>query len=429
MTTESKKHHFVPQSILKRFSIDMEEKQIYVFNKQLGKSYISSIIDSGSENKYNTIKTEYGEINLEELYQKVDDLCAVITKKIIDLGTLKGLDLEDFYSIALITANQLKRTKIQRSTLDFVNKELYNNTNQILEKIKNRKLKNSFTRISSEEVKAISIFSSFDLENNIKTLLDKGIYLIKNKSEIPFIISDNPVIMHNSFKYGGTGISEKGIEIYFPISTEYIIGFCCKTLIGKLEQSERIGILQSDGFNLLKSIREDVPFLAKNNEHIEFYNQQQILNSYRFIYSNVNDFSLAHETIEAIPETKNRVSTVKVGEMGKAPPPNKNLPKGELLVVYGANDHNMLPIKVLKQSDVNIIFSSKKNLLLEIILSDTPYERIEFYSNQSLRRLIGQPEINIIDEDKGVFELTHRDKGIIKILENLNNKKTPVNKV
>ena len=425
MTTVSKKHHYVPQSILNRFSIDKDEKQIYVFNKQLGKGYISSIIDSGSENKYNTIKTEFGEINLESLYQKIDDLYPVITKKIIDLGALKGLDLEDFYSIALVTANQLKRTKIQRSTFDYINKELYDSTNQILEKLNNRKIENSYKRISSEEVKAISIFGSFNLENEIKTLLDKGIYLIKNKSEIPFVISDNPVIMHNSFKYAGTGISEKGIEIYLPISPDYIIGFCCKTLIGKLEQSEEFGILKSDGLNMLKSIREDIPFEVFSKENIEFYNQQQILNAYRFIYSSIDDFSLAHETISAIPQTKNHVSNVKIGEMGKAPPPNENLPKGELLVVYGAKDHNMLPISVIEESDTKIIFSSIKNLLLSTVLSDTPYQRIEYYFNQSMKRLIGQPEINVIDEEQGLFELTHRDKGIIKILKEVRKRKNP----
>ncbi len=421
MATESKKHHYVPQSILKRFSINREEKQIYVFNKQLGKDYISSIVDCGSENKYNTIKTEFGEINLEGLYQKIDDLYPVITKKIIDLGTLKGLDLEDFYSIALVVANQLKRTKINRSTLDYINKELYESTNQILEKL-NRK-ESSYKRLSSEEIKTISIFGSFNLENEIKTLLDKGIYLIKNKSETPFILSDCPVIMHNSFKYAGIGISEKGIEIYLPISPDYIIGFSCKTLIGKLEQSEQFGILQSDGLKMLKSIREDIPFEVSNKEHIEFYNQQQLLNSYRFIYSNNNDFSLEHETISAIPQVKNHLSTVKIGEMGKAPPPNENLPKGELLVVYGAKDHNMLPIKVIEESDSKIIFSSIKNLLLGIILADTPYQRIEYYFNQAMKRLIGQPEINVIDEEQGLFELTHRDKGIIKILEEVKKRK------
>ena len=108
MTTESKKHHYVPQSILKRFSIDMREKQIYVFNKQLGKSHISSIIDSGSENKYNTIKTDFGEMNLEGLYQQIDDLYPVTTKKIIDSGTLKGLEftkkaLKYIYQLVQIT--------------------------------------------------------------------------------------------------------------------------------------------------------------------------------------------------------------------------------------------------------------------------------------------------------------------------------------
>ena len=40
-----------------------------------------------------------------------------------------------------------------------------------------------------------------------------------------------------------------------------------------------------------------------------------------------------------------------------------------------------------------------------------------------MSRLIGEPEINVIDKEQGVFELTHREKGIIKILEEVKKRK------
>ena len=419
MTTESKKHHYVPQSLLKRFSIDSKEKQIYVFDKRQEKSYQSSIIDSGSENKYNTIQTDFGEINLEVLYQDIDNLFPAITSKIIDLGSFKQLDSNDLYSVALITANQLRRTKLQRTTIDYINKELYDSTNKILKELKRDFPKSSYKRLSKEEIKVISIFGSLQLEEDVKSLLTKGIYLIKNISKTPFIISDCPVVMHNSFKYSGKGINEKGIEIYFPISPQFIIGFCCETVIGKLELAEKYGVLKSEGLNLLKSINEDVPFEIKASEHIEFYNQQQVINSYRSVYSSLNDFSLAREIVQAIPEIKENDTTIKVGEIGKAPPPNRNLPMGDNLVIFGAKDHNLLPIKMIEYTDTKIVFSCDKNFLLKTILLDKPYERIEYYADQHLKRLIGQPDINLVNKDKNFFELTHRDKAFNKVIEEI----------
>ena len=216
---------------------------------------------------------------------------------------------------------------------------------------------------------------------------------------------------------------KKVSKVYFPISPDFLVAFCCKSLIHKIELSEKLGIIKEEGINLLKAIRNDDTFVIDEDKWINFYNEQQVLNSHRFLYGSTEDFSLAEEILEKLPSVKHIKSTVKLGEMGKAPPPNRRLPKGDILVIFGNKDHNILSIELIEEGVSSIKFKCKRNLLLELVLEDTPYERIEYYKDQHIRRHIGKPEINAIDYENGIFEVVHSDKAIAKILEEVIGKK------
>ena len=52
--------------------------------------------------------------------------------------------------------------------------------------------------------------------------MDKAWMLLESVPGIPFFTSDNPIALHNTndyWPYGNLGLSVKGIEIYFPISS------------------------------------------------------------------------------------------------------------------------------------------------------------------------------------------------------------------
>ncbi|CAC9974437.1 DUF4238 domain-containing protein [Flavobacterium panici] len=422
MTNESKKHHYLPQSILRRFSIDSKKKQIYVFDKQTEKSYTSSILNSGSEKDYNTVLTDREEFNLEFLFQKIDSLYAEITKKIIEQGSFQNFEADDFASLAAVTVNQLRRTNLERSTLDYVDREIYNTIEKVISESKSNH-QNGHEKLNPEEIKAFSIMNAFDIEEEIYLLLKMGIYLIKNETKIPFIISDTPVVFDNNFEYGGLGIFEKGIEIYFPISPQFMVSFCCPTILNKLQLQADFGILDDDAAQILRAVQEVYPLVLNNEEHVKYYNSLQILQSYRFVYGNTDNSSLVKAIILDNPKIKFNQTTVTLGEMGKGPPPNKNLPMGDLLIIFGNKDHNMLPVKIITQSQGRIEFKCEKSFLLAVILNDVPYERAEWHCNQSLRWAVGKPEINIIDQASDLYELTYADKRMLQIFELIRNEK------
>ncbi|MCC9073555.1 DUF4238 domain-containing protein [Flavobacterium sp. F-65] len=422
MTNESKKHHYLPQFVLRRFSIDTKGKQIYVFDKQTEKCYTSSILNSGSENDYNTVLTDTEEFNFEYLFQKTDNLYAELTRKIIEQGSFDGLDYDDFKSLALVTVNQLRRTKLERSTMDYVNREIYNTIEKAIKDLKGH-YTNGHERLTSEEIKAFSIMGVFDTEEEIRSLLTMGIYLIKNRTGLPFLISDTPVVFDNNFDYGGLGIFEKGIEIYLPISPEYLVGFCCPTIINKLQIADNLGTLDIEATKFLRALEEDHPLILEDLNHVKYYNSLQVLKSYRFIYSTIDVSSLVKGIISHNPKIKFNETTVRLGEMGKGPPPNKNLPMGDLLIIFGNKDHNMLPVKIISASQEKVEFKCEKSFLLSTVLADIPYERAEWHCDQSLRWALGKPEINIIDQANDLYELTYSDKKMFQVFEMIRNEK------
>ena len=50
-------------------------------------------------------------------------------------------------------------------------------------------------------------------------------------------ISDNPVVLQNTFPYGRVGVTAPGIEIYFPIGPKRCLALYCKTIGEQIRES------------------------------------------------------------------------------------------------------------------------------------------------------------------------------------------------
>ncbi|NDV89449.1 DUF4238 domain-containing protein [Aurantimonas aggregata] len=85
------KHHYVTQAQLRHFARDEGRTQIHVFDKTTGKSFTSSILDSGSENDFNTITEDGGRLNFEAMFDRVDDAGAAIVAQIAEHRSLSWI--------------------------------------------------------------------------------------------------------------------------------------------------------------------------------------------------------------------------------------------------------------------------------------------------------------------------------------------------
>src|SRR5258706_2885507 len=112
-----KKHHYVPQSVLTKFSIGGAGKQIYVFDKLEDRLWQSAIRDAGSENRFNTLEIDGEQISFEDAFRDVDSRLATLLDRLSIERSLATLAPADWLDLADVVAGQLVRTKPVRSAL------------------------------------------------------------------------------------------------------------------------------------------------------------------------------------------------------------------------------------------------------------------------------------------------------------------------
>jgi hypothetical protein len=402
--TESKKHHYVPQSLLNNFKYD--KNKIFVFDKKRRTSFPSSIIDAGSENHFNTVVRNGERLNFEEMLQKNDDDLAYLVEKIIDnrnTHCLTDLEKEKFLSVVVV---QMIRTKMYRTSMKSVSEQL---VRQFSEKEWDLDLEVPTENDVRES--SLSLLSSYkDFTSHMKAISGKLGFLIQSNTNEDFIISDNPITRHNTFPYGDVGLSCHGIEVYFPISPSLTFALYCPTIIKKMNSyvlSQSESPTKALYENIVKGIASGTPVtLGKITS--KFLNLLQVSNSSRFLYSNSKDlFCNADEIINKNPDLAEVKTQTTVGEMGKAPINNK-MPDGEWVVIHSTHDHHMFPVFNVSNEIGDFKFSIKRNNYIEGVLSSINIKEISLFKNGS--------EVSHMKDVQLEFSIKNTSKLMIKVL-------------
>jgi hypothetical protein len=132
-----------------------------------------------------------------------------------------------------------------------------------------------------------------------------------------------------------------------------------------------------------------------------------------------NDFFFATEVLKEYPEYKEVKSQRTVGEIGKRPLPEKNMPKGEYLVVYGYKFNHMIKINVVN-GHITAKFTTDDLDAMERVENDKPYRRAEVYSDGRINKQIPDPQFDkTIEDGKIYYELGYKDKSIQELLKSI----------
>ena len=408
---ESVKHHFVPQYLLRNFSSDPGNKFIYCFDKATGRAFQNALLNTGSEKYFNTIKHEEGDFNFEYFFDQVDAQAAPIIVKIIAAQSLAGLSGQERGILIATVAYQMARAKMARTSIIDLQRQIKESFERM-----GWSAKNVFVP-DEEQIKAINLHQLLDLSEVIKSLGEKFLQFQYLKEDV-LMLSDNPVVLHNSLPYGEMGLNSRGIEVYFPISPKHVLSFACKSRFEELrvKYSARHFDQHIEAYSLYP--------MELKEENANFLNRLQLINSNRFVYKRDSDFSLAEDILKDNPHLKEIQSKLVLGEMGKGPPPIPDMPAGYALVIYGVRGNHLLEVSHVT-NDVDIYFQTSDIAKVEAVQNDLPMKRAMLYNNGRLNRQMADSTFKKIEYSPAgyIITLSHADEAVSAIINHMKSRR------
>jgi len=272
---------------------------------------------------------------------------------------------------------------------------------------------------TDQEVKRAALAAFLDLRPIVDAIQEKRPILIHSSSSQVFWISDNPVVLHNTFPYGERALNAPGIEIYFPISSELVLGFFCPSIEIKIQQLlslDRSSIDRQKYLDIYRGLQSG-DAVSLGPETVPFLNALQGLHSSRFLYAPSNEFEHAREILRRQPEVRNVQTLVSAGRMGQGPPPHPNMPPGLWVVFYGGRSHHMIAVDCWDESADFLEFETHDLATLQAILVDQPLKQAVLFQDGAERRGMREIQIEILRESAPFhIRVTHRDEILNQLL-------------
>lgn len=409
----SKKHHYVPQAQLRHFASDPERKSIWVYDKGLDRSWVSSILNAGSENDFNTVELNSGKWNFEDLFRDVDGQSARLIGDIVSRHSLAGLTPADHVAMIDLFTTQMLRTRLARSTPQSM-------ADQMREMMRQMGVDpDDDPNMASPTEAAIRVGA-------VKSFLERDRVALSMIRLVPalfaagdgrrFIISDDPVIRRNAFPHGDGGLESHGIMVFLPIASDLGLVLLCPTILSRYEAVEQAEMDPDMRVRMLRyrdGFRSGKPVTIEPTE-LEAWNRCQVSGSASQLYAAEDgDFDAARAMLAERPELRKVDTRMTMGKMGQGPPPKPGLPPGLQLGIQGKFDHAVLPIAEIDKDGEWLTARTERVDLLELIAEDRHELRAELYDDGRLRRGIGKATVERFgDPAEGWFRVVHMDEGL-----------------
>jgi len=216
---DNKKHHYVPRFYLKRFST--EGNCINLWNIPNSKKIISSNLKNQCYKNY-----FYGKnLTIENALAKIEEKTAVIFRSIEQYGHPPPENSYDYFALTLYVIIQYARTLYSTNSMEEMHDRLIKHL--LAPKLKAEGIENNDFNIGIVNAPQLLVGTATQLH---PLMLDLKCKLLSNETCVDFVTSDSPVVFYNqlfNFRKSGsnTGISSKGLKIFFPISPKKVLLF------------------------------------------------------------------------------------------------------------------------------------------------------------------------------------------------------------
>ncbi|HET7574975.1 MAG TPA: DUF4238 domain-containing protein [Sphingomicrobium sp.] len=416
----SKKHHYVPQAQLRHFASDADGKSIWVYDKGLDRSWVSSLLNAGSENDFNTVELKSGKWNFEDIFQDVDGRSARLISEVVSRRTLSWLTPADHAAMIDLFTTQMLRTRLARSTPQSLAIQM----REMMRDIGIDPDADPSLATPTEAVIRVGAVKSFLQRDKVARSMVRLVpALFAAGDGHRFIISDDPVIRRNAFPYGDHGLESHGIMVFLPIAADLSLVLLCPTIISRYEAVEQADMEREMRARMLRyrdGFRTGTPVTIETGE-LKGWNRCQARSSASQLYASADeDFEVARALLAEQPELRKVETRLTMGRMGQGPPPKPGLPPGLQLVIQGKFDHAILPIAEIDKSEEGLTARTTSIDLLELIAADRHEMRADLYDDGRLQRGIGKATVERIGEPRdGWFRVVHMDKGLRNLARRL----------
>lgn len=397
-------HHYVPQAQLRHFSGSSDKKFVYAFDKQNDHSFRDSISHhAGAEEHFNTIFVNKNKEVFERIFQKVDDTSPKLISKIVESGSIDWLNQDDREALCDLFVTQYIRTKFIRESFievgskirDFANRHELRHITYIPNE--------SDTRRFTKDL----FLNRQELVSSLRRLIPM-LYIATGSR--PFVISDHPITLQNALSYGDLGLESAGILLTLPLSPRYAITLNCPTIFDKIRQNAFLDLEEQTARNARKTLEcasAGKPF-DLSDEEVTQKNNQQIMQSNRFIYSAEDEFEFAKQFLYKHKQFRSPNLPITFSD---TPTTNTNLPNGYQIAVFGPKDHCLLPVQLTQTNDTHRIIAETENIstLWQLIKEPQPLN-IHLYENGKMMQMVSGAKFEKIGKlDDGKFQITYFD--------------------
>ena len=299
--SESNNHHFVPRSVLRRFSPDEDRTYVIVFDKISGRTWPGGMATTGSGKGYNTlIQPDGARLNFEPEFDETDAAYARVGEELAATRNISKLDDTARRELADVVAVQLLPTPIVRSTLGKLPRDL-------VEELKRVELPvpDEAELPTDDQVRQASRDLVATRTGTRNTLLAKDLMLFEPQGDARFWTSDHPVARYSGAPLGETGLQSLGVEIYLPIAADLLLGFVCPSL--RQTRIRRIDVTGPRTSTQTEVIELGLP-LKIEDKVVGFFNSLQVEASQRFLYAMKDDFELARKVLALRPHLRGKDS-------------------------------------------------------------------------------------------------------------------------
>jgi hypothetical protein len=272
-----------------------------------------ALLTSGENNGASPVCPRISHSAFPDFIRKFEEATAPIIKEIRERKSLAGIDEYKRIWLSGFTALQYVRTRaFSERSQDMMRQITHVVTQMSAGKLsKELRMQLGVDDPGSEHEKTLSIILGI-VRPAVDELRKKHMVLYRSNGSSQFWIGDSPVAMLNTVNPGdgirGTlGLAVQGIEVYLPISKYLLLAHICPTIAvaysGLEEDARRMGFTHAHAGPYLRALEHGTAILMEK-EHIRFQNSLQLGYAERFVYSSVDDFGYARDSLAGNPRRR-----------------------------------------------------------------------------------------------------------------------------